>query len=374
MVPSRIRAAAIVAAALFFSVVTALPLAAQVRTPKPTPKPDNSRWEIEGHVFLGGSDPTSGGEGKLPPAGQTFQTAGGTDSRRVPSWYFGDGAKLLNDVLQTLGRSERLTAMDSVLTGVSAEQSTGSGFGLRVTHYWKPKLTIEAGVEFSQASYVITQGARNGLRAASDSFIVAFSGLAASAQGAAFINPQISSTNTLANGTGAEILATGALVLEFRKGKRWRPYFVGGGGVALGTGGASATFEGRYRFGLPSSAQVDESDRLTVRFAGGMGMVFLGGAGVKFRLWRQFGVQGDARALAVENHLNTVVDARPSIAESLPADALWLNLAPSIQFVTHPSTGHSSSLGAGGLSGFKTFAGSGFQPRYTLSVGGYVRF
>ena len=354
----------------------AIPAAAQGTTakPKPSPKPDTSKWEIEAHLTYGGSDPASGGSGKLPPAGSTFQTVGGFDSRRVPSWYFGDGAQLLNDVLQSLGRSERVTALNSMLTGASAEQTTGHGFGVRVTHRWKPKLTIEAGFEFSEATYSISSGARNALRATSDSFIVAFGGLAASAQGAAFINPQISSTSLSSNGTGAEILATGSLVLQLRRAKRFSPYIVGGGGVAISTGEAIATLEGRYRFGLPSGAQVDETDRVAIHFSGGTGLVVLGGGGVKYRLWRQFGVQGDARFLGVENHLNTVIDTSPVISESLPADALWLNLTPSIQFATHPSSGHSSSLGGTSVSSFATLSGSGFRSRYTLSVGGFMRF
>ena len=355
----------------------AAPAAAQgttVKSPRPTPKPDTTRWEIEAHVTYGGSDPASGGSGKLPSAGPTFQTAGGFDSRHVPTWYFGDGAQLLNDTLQSLGRPERITPLDNMLTGASAEQTTGHGFGVRVTHRWKPKLTIEAGFEFSEATYEINSSTRTALKATSDSFLVAFGGLAASAQGAAFINPQISSGFSSANGTGAEMLATGSLVLDFRRGKRLSPYLVGGGGVAISTGHASATLQGRYRFDLPSSAHVDESDRVTIRFAGGMGLVVVGGGGVKFRVWRKFGVMGDARVLAVENHLNTVVDASPEVVESLPADALWLNLTPSIQFSTNPSTGHSSSLGGTSLSGFKTLAGSGYRSRYTLSVGAYVRF
>ena len=170
------------------------------------------------------------------------------------------------------------------------------------------------------------------------------------------------------------MLATGSLVFQFRRAKRLSPYMVAGGGVAISTGEASAALDGRYRFGLPSSAAVDESDRVAIHFSGGMGLVVVAGGGVKYRLWRNFGVQGDARFLGVENHLNTVIDASPQVVESLPADALWLNLTPSIQFVTHPSTGHSSSLSGTALSGFATLSGSGFRPRYTLSVGGYLKF
>ena len=369
------RPVAVIAVCVFALCGVGIPDAfAQTKPPKPPPKPDTHRWEIEAHVTYGSSDPASGGKGALPEAGETFKTAGGFDSRRVTSWYFADGAALLNGALQGLGRSERLTALDAMLTGASAEQTLANGFGGRVTYYWKPKFAIETAFEASEATYMISSGAKSALKSTSDSFVVAFNGLAASAQGAAFINPQITSTSSAANGTGLEAIATGALVFEFRHGKRWRPYFVAGGGIALATGEATATIQGRYRFGLPSSAQVDESDGITVKFAGGTGFVALGGGGVKYRLWRQLGVQADARVLGVEKHLNTLVDTHPSVTASLPADALWLNMTPSIQFSTNPSTGHTSSLTGAPLSGFATLSGSGFEVRYQLSVGGYIRF
>jgi hypothetical protein len=339
-----------------------------------TPVPDRRRWEIEAHLTFGSADASSGGKGKLPPAGAAFETAGGSASRRVTSWYVGDGAVLLNDVLKSFDRPERITALDPVITGTSAEQTTGNGFGFRVTHVWKPKLMIEAGVEYGEATYTLTSTAQNGLKAASDSFVTAFGGLAASAQGAAFSDPTITSAFTAANGTGAELFLTGALVLEFRQAARLRPYLVGGGGIAVATGGAEATLTGRYQFGLPSGAQVDETDSVTVRLGGGSGAIVLAGGGVKFRLWKRFGVQADARVLLIEHHVSTVVTTHPVVAESMPADVLWSNLTPGIQFSTHPTTGHTSNLTGPALDQFKTFAGSGFGTRSSLSVGGYFRF
>jgi hypothetical protein len=266
---------------------------------KPAPKRDTRRWEVEAHVTYGSSNPASGGNGQLPAAGPSFKTAGGSDTRRVTSWYFADGAVLLNDALKALGRSERLAPLDTMLTGASAEQTTGNGFGVRVTRAWKPRLMIEAAFDVSDATYTMTSAARTAVMTTSDSFVLAFSGLAASAQGAAFSNPQLTSTFTTRNGTGADMLATGALVFDVVRGKRWRPYLVSGGGVAIATGDAEATLQGRYRFGLPSGAQVDESDAVTVRFSGGTGLVMFGGGGVKYRLWKQLGAQADVRILAV---------------------------------------------------------------------------
>src|SRR5688572_3578875 len=57
------------------------------------------KWEIEFHAGgLVTNNPTDGTTA-LPPAGAAFTTAGARPSRRVSSWYFGDGAALLNEVL-----------------------------------------------------------------------------------------------------------------------------------------------------------------------------------------------------------------------------------------------------------------------------------
>ncbi len=283
---------------------------AQKPIQKPAPTADRRRWEFEAHLSWGSSDAESGGKGTLPPAGASFQTAGGSTSRRVPSWYFGDGAVLINDVLKSYGRVERLAPLDEVLTGLAAEETIDDGFGGRVTYAWRPRLTIEVGFEYSPATYTVTSNARTSLKATSDAFVTAFGGLVSSGQGVAMLDPAITSAQSATNGTGADMLVTGALVFQ-PKPRRLRPYLVAGGGLAIATGHAEATLAGHYAFRLPSSAQIDETDAVTVRFAGGTGLVLLGGGGVKWRVWRQVGVQADGRILLVEHHLNTLIDTHP---------------------------------------------------------------
>jgi hypothetical protein len=357
------------------SVILVAPARAQQK-PAPTPRPpDTSRWEIEFRARYGlESVVSSGGSGALPGPGESFMTAGNTQTRRVPSWMFGDGAALLNDVLASFGRSERITPLDGVLTSAGVDHATSHGVGVRVSRRWRPKVWIEADVDYGRATFTLLPSAIAGVVASADSFASAFAGLAASAQGAAFLNPQLSSGFLLADGQGHEILATGALVFEFAPNARLKPYVVGGGGVAVAIGQAIADIETRYRFDLPSGGVIDETDRVGVRFAGGLGFVALGGGGVRFALSRRTGIRGDVRAHFVQDHVHTLVSTGAASVASLPADAIWSTLTPGIQFVTHPSTGLESNLSAPALSGFRTLRGSTLHPRVGASVGFYFRF
>jgi hypothetical protein len=142
--------------------------------------------------------------------------------------------------------------------------------------------------------------------------------------------------------------------------------------MAWGFGGAVATLTENYSFGLPSGARINETDIVHVDFSGGMGLVATGGAGLRFRVTRASGVRVDARALMVQNHVNTLVSTTPTISMSQPGDAIWSSLSPGIQFSTDPA--HNSNLSAPALSEFKALRGSGYKPRYALSVGYYFTF
>ena len=68
---------------------------------------EREKWEVE---FHGGgmlvNNPT-GGTASLPDPGPAFITELGRPSRRESSWYFGDGALLLNQVNTARARARR---------------------------------------------------------------------------------------------------------------------------------------------------------------------------------------------------------------------------------------------------------------------------
>jgi len=336
--------------------------------------PDTTQWQISVYRGFGFGETSGAGSGSLPGAGEAFTTNGGSPTRRVTSWSFGDGAVLLNDVLASFNRPERITALDSVLTSEGIGHDFADGFGARVTRKITPRMSLEIGVDVSPTTYTVLPGAVTGIRATSNSFVTAFDGLVTAGQGTAFTSPVLSSSFVTSNGTGLDLITTGAMVLGAKPIWRLRPYVTVGGGLAMGVGEATASLVGRYAFTLPSGGRVNETDAVTIRFKGGLGLVALAGGGVQFRLSRTSGVQVDARLLLVQNHVDTKVTTAPAVEASSPADAIWSSLTPGIQFVTSPSTSLFSNLSAPALSGSRTLNGSGFTQRVSVTLGYYFRF
>src|SRR5439155_15657393 len=82
----------------------------------------SGKWEIEFHAGGGPVSNPTDATANLPVAGPPFTTVVATTSRRTPSWYFGDGAVLLNQVNAALGLSPRITPLDSVFKSSLADR------------------------------------------------------------------------------------------------------------------------------------------------------------------------------------------------------------------------------------------------------------
>src|SRR5688572_32554838 len=55
------------------------------------------KWEIEVHAGLAMAGAPTGAKTAMPAPGEPFTTRNARPSRYVSSWYFGDGAALLNE-------------------------------------------------------------------------------------------------------------------------------------------------------------------------------------------------------------------------------------------------------------------------------------
>jgi opacity protein-like surface antigen len=137
----------------------------------------NRTWEVEVHVGgIGASNP-SDGETQLPAAGPAFQTTFGLPSRRVSSWYFGDGSTLLNSANGTLGVSGRVTPLDSALNAPLVNRKSGVIFGARVGRQLTPRVSAEFSFEYSSSKLELTDDAIAGIEATRASFTAAWNGL-----------------------------------------------------------------------------------------------------------------------------------------------------------------------------------------------------
>src|SRR5262245_2193518 len=97
-------------------------------------------WEIEIHG--GGLTASSpGGSGSLPGPGPVIPEWGGP-TRAVPSWYFGDGTALFNEVARLPGLPQ-LQGLDPVLQSGVLERGTGPTLGVRVSRRVSPRFRLE---------------------------------------------------------------------------------------------------------------------------------------------------------------------------------------------------------------------------------------
>ena len=104
-------------------------------------------WEIGVHAGGAFSDALGGGTGSVPGPSSPFTTVAGRPSRRVSSWFFGDGAELLNGTAAALGLSNRITSLDAVVTNPFAERQDGGSFGVRVSRDITSRVAAEVSVD-----------------------------------------------------------------------------------------------------------------------------------------------------------------------------------------------------------------------------------
>src|SRR5580765_6878112 len=70
------------------------------------------RWEVEAYGGIVAARTASGGSRALPSAGAPIVTSNPLfPSRQVSSWFFGDGANLLNDANQEFEKAGRITPL-----------------------------------------------------------------------------------------------------------------------------------------------------------------------------------------------------------------------------------------------------------------------
>jgi len=312
------------------------------------------KWEIE--VFGGAVIGTSGGEGTrtLPPPGLPIVTSTPIfPSREVPSWFFGDGALLLNDVNEQFGAAGRIVPLDPFL--VSAENGAGGVFGGRLRRRLNARYSLEFSVDVLSTSSSAPDGFAGGVEATRQSFPTAFTGLLATGP---FTQVVADATASAEEGSRRDMTATAALNVHLARWGAFAPYATGGGGITFGTGSmATADLAGHYRFVIAGETPISETDTTTIRFERPVGFVFVVGGGVRTDLSEKWGLTIDARVHIGPDRTRIVIDADP---ESTPGPAGFIEsfTNPAIQFSSDPSTGRRSTLSGPGLDGFEVFEGS----------------
>jgi hypothetical protein len=339
-------------------------------------------WEIELHGGWMQSNHPEDGTAALPAAGTAFTTATGLPSRRESSWYFGDGALLVNQMYAARGVSARITALDPLLTSAAAQRQNGASVGVRVGRHITSRYTAEFSVDYSRAELTMSDSAQAGIEASRASFLSAFSvPLPAGQVGLAPVLTA-TSTATVDQQRGRQVFTTGALNINLKTAGKIIPYVTVGGGVVINSGDTpSATLAGNYRIAGPPGSQLagvvvhNETDTVNVRYSiephAFVGVV---GGGLTYAVSSHWGVRLDIRAHISRNSISNLVDANPSVATLTPPTVLVIPANPAVQFSSNPSTGAQSSLGGPPLNGFQTFGGSGTHVQINIVPGFFWRF
>ena len=330
------------------------------------------RWEIEGYGGLLIPTGTAQGSATLPAPGAPIATSSPIfPSRRVPSWFFGDGASLLNLVNEQFGVAAAIQPFDAALGGSGLTVGNGFAGGVRVRRALSTRFSAEFSFDMYTASAGLSGELVSAAEATRDSFAPALEGLLASGP-FADVNVEASSTD---GGSALEIAATGALVYQFGSAGGFDPYVTFGGGVITGAGdAASVTLEGRYRFQIIGEVPIDETDRATIRVESRTVVAGVVGAGLRRDVSDRWGVRIDGRVFIGPHTTRILLDADPVVAQGTPADFIESFTAPSIQFSNNPSTGRESSLGGPALQDFEAFVADGLQARVLITAGVFVRF
>jgi len=329
------------------------------------------KWEIEGYAGILAAQPASAGRVAIPPPGAPIVTSSPTfPARATSSWLFGDGAALLNGVLEEFGRPGRVTPLDAVFGPVPSAHP--AAFGLRVRRRLNPRTALEVTVDGFAQSSIPSEEISDAIDRTFDSLGSAMTDLFAS-------GPFSPSRVVTASGTIHAPYDDGSITAAVNRDV-WRlgsfqPYFTLGGGVMIPReeffAGGSA--QARYTTSILGEVPIDETDTVRVAFTRPASAVFVLGGGLRHDFSHPWSLRVDARLLVGPDTTRITLDATPSVVRGTPAGFIESFTNPAIQFSNDPATGRVSSLSGPALSGVEVFRG-GVLARTIVSVAVARRF
>jgi hypothetical protein len=299
----------------------------------------------------------------------------------VSSWYFGDGASLLNQAASSIRLGGHITPLDPVLQSPFVRRESGGDLGLRVGRVLTGRLTAEVSFDYSLGMLALTSASVAGLEASRTGFVAAWNAvLAFPSRG----TQTVSSVATISDRRGRQMVTAGTMIINLMPPARLTPYVaLGAGMISNRNTPPSAVLVGDYQFSLvlvlPPNVpgpvalpRFHETDTVTVRSSVGSAATWIVGGGLKYALTDRWGVRVDVRDHVNGNTISTLVDATPASTDLLPRSLLVLGTNPRLQFSTQP--GVPSSLSGAPISGFKTFTGTGIEHHVDVTAGLFWRF
>jgi hypothetical protein len=231
-------------------------------------------WEVEVHGgALVATNPTAGTiampprSPDIPPAfpQQTFTI------EPVPSWFFGEGARLLSAAVPARF-GVGIVSLDPVLTSRLAERRSGASFGVRVGRSLSRRFGAEFSLDRASGQLALMPRTIDRIDASEASFLATWNALLnAVFPGGATVNADV----TVDDKHGSQLMATGALLINVLSSDAVQPYItVGAGYIDAHNDGPSVTLTGNYRF-----TQIDQTDTVRIRSTAKNSMTWVVGGG-----------------------------------------------------------------------------------------------
>jgi hypothetical protein len=328
------------------------------------------RWEVEGYAGVLAGQAVTAGSVTLPAPGPALVTSTPTfPSRATSSWFFGDGAKLLNGVLEEFERTSRIAPLDPAFASLPSAHP--GAFGFRVRRWVSPRVSFEIGVDAFAGSPIRGDDVTAIVDETRGSFAPAFTDL--------FASGPFSRTSAVAQadtdeGRYRETAITAAFNRDLGRLGALQPYFTLGGGLVVSRGQLpSAVITGRYQTAILGEVPIDETDSAAVQVTRSTTYTAVAGGGVRHDFSSAWRLRIDARLLIGPDPTRVRVDATPSFVRGTPAGFIESFTNPAIQFSNDPATGRRSSLSGDALHDAEVFNG-GILARTIVSVAIARRF
>lgn len=313
------------------------------------------KWEIEGYAGVLAGQPASAGSVHMPPPGPPIVTSSPTfPARATSSWLFGDGAKLLNGVLEEFGRTPRVAPLDPLFGPMPS--SHPAALGLRVRRRLNPRVALEVSVDGFSGSSIHTEEISEAIGASFDSLGSALTDLFASGP---FSASRVVAAEGLVHAPYEETAITVAVNHDGGRLGPMQPYLTFGGGIVIPDDehAAGGSIAARYTTAILGEVPIDETDNVRVEFTRPKSFVAVIGGGLRHDFSRPWSFRVDARMLVGPDTTRVTLDATPLVARGAPAGFIESFTNPAIQFSNDPATGRVSSLSGPVLSGVEVFKG-----------------
>jgi hypothetical protein len=322
-------------------------------------------WEIELHGGTVVANSSNGGDLRLPPAGFPFTVTGGGTSNLISSWYFADGATLLNQVATQVSAQNRIVPIDAQMRS-SAVRYGGLLGGVRLSRSLSQRLSAEFNLDYNHNALALRSSADSAFQRSQDSFVATWRevhdlhGVAA----------QVTTSRTDRK-VGRTVALTATINLNLPILAGLKPYVLAGGGHSFDRSRNIVELQGSYEFtaiGVP----IRETTVVAVRYDSEGGMLGVVGGGFKRDLSPRWGIRGDIRAHVHDNRTRAAVRSLPSFREGTPESGIFFSTSPrTIQF--RNTSDVVASLGQS-LTSFRTSDGTGSLLSLQTTFGFYRRF